>query len=436
MKYYYIFINIIPKMSHKFLPSIKKGVSYCSYCGCLSYKNIPSKKSHTSKNQRIMEIDPLILKYKPISLKIDFSLESHKNYMNGRNKGLSKIYYLSNNFKLGRMIKYKAIGLMDQIYLNNGDVSIENIEEISSTCVLLSIEFNDCYSNSNKIKIPINYDDPKTNQNKNNNIFYINNKKALYKYIRKEINSIMYWQAYCLKKLDYNLGKYTSFDYINLFSQLGIIFTKKEVDTINMLERCFNILDTIIGNQYFCKYSQYIVAMSVIYIIFKSNNYFNLKVFKYIYVVDFSKEKYKLCINAIYSLVTNLYKIKFKNNSFSNMNVNIIENNYYFKNYNVNIKNYFLYEKINNDFQLNPKLDINKELIFKYINIIESIKSNNYKNSTNKIQLFNSNCLYLSALKILQNNLIENNFINNNNCILKNLGLTTEDSEQKTQKNI
>ena len=98
--------------------------------------------------------------------------------------------------------------------------------------------------------------------------------------------------------------------------------------------------------------------------------------------------------------------------------------------------NYFLYEKINNDFQLNPKLDINKELIFKYINIIESIKSNNYKNSTNKIQLFNSNCLYLSALKILQNNLIENNFINNNNCILKNLGLTTEDSEQKTQKNI
>jgi hypothetical protein len=203
-----------------------------------------------------------------------------------------------------------------------------------------------------------------------------------------------------------------------------------------MLERCFNILDTIIGNQYFCKYSQYIVAMSVIYIIFKSNNYFNLKVFKYIYGVDFSKEKYKLCINAIYSLVTNLYKIKFKNNSFSNMNVNNIENNYYLKNYNVNIQNYFLYEKINNDFQLNPKLDINKELIFKYINIIESIKSNNYKNSTNKIQLFNSNCLYLSALKILQNNLIENNFINNNNCKLKNLGLTTRDSEQKNQKNI
>lgn len=405
-------------MSHNFLPSIKKGVSYCSFCGCLSYKNIPSKKSHTSKIQRIIDIDPLILKYKPISLKIDFSLESHKNYMNDREKGLSKIFYLSNNFKLDRMSKYKAIGLMDQIYLNNEDVSIEDIEAIASTCIILSIEFNDCYSNSNKIILPKNFDEPKTNQNINNSNLYINNKKALYQYIKKEINNIMYWQAYCLKKLDYNLGKYTSFDYINLFFHLGIIFTKREVDIIHMHESCFNILNTIIGNQYFCKYNQYIVAMSVIYLIFKNSNYFNLKVFKYIYGVDFSKEKYKLCINTINSVLTNLYKIKFKNNSFSNTNINNAENNYYFKNFNVNNNNnnYFLDQKINNDFQINPKLDINysKELIFKYINIIESIKDNNDMSSTNKIQLFDRNWLYLSELKILQYNLIKNNLISNN----------------------
>jgi hypothetical protein len=235
-----------------------------------------------------MDIDPLILKYKPISLKIDFSLVSHKNYMNDRKKGLSKIYYLSNYFKLDRMIKYKAIGLMDQIYLNNEDVSIENIEAISSICVLLSIEFNDCYNNSNNIKLSIYNDIPKSNLIIDNNDFYINNKKALFQYIRKEINSIMYWQSYCLKKLVYNLGKYTSFDYINLFFDLGIVFTKKEVDIINMYESCFNILEAIIGNQYFCKYNQYIIAMSVIYLIFKSSNYFNIKVFKYIYGVDFA----------------------------------------------------------------------------------------------------------------------------------------------------
>jgi hypothetical protein len=334
------------------------------------------------------------------------------------------------------MIKYKAIGLMDQIYLNNRDISIENIEAISSTCVLLSIEFNDCYSNSNKISLPI-YDDPKTTPNINNNNFYINNKKALFQYIRKEINSIMYWQTYCLKKLDYNLGKYTSFDYINLFLELGIIFTKKEVDILNKYESCFKLLDTLIGNQYFCKFNQYIVAMSVLYLIFKSNNYFNLKVFKYIYGVDFSKEKYKLCINAINSLVTNLYKIKYKNNPFSNINVNNIKNNYYVKNNNVNNNdnNYFSDEKINNNIQLSPKPNINisKELFFKYINII---KSNNYKIPTNKIQLFNNDCIYINTLKFFQNNLIENNFINNNNNKLKLLGLELEDSEQKNQRNI
>jgi hypothetical protein len=384
-----------------------------------------------------MDIDPLILKYKPISLKIDFSLVSHKNYMNDRKKGLSKIYYLSNYFKLDRMIKYKAIGLMDQIYLNNEDVSTENIEAISSTCVLLSIEFNDCYINSNKIKLSIYNDIPKSNLNIDKNNFYINNKKALFQYIKKEVNCIMYWQSYCLKKLVYNLGKYTSFDYINLFFDLGIIFTKKEVDIINMYESCFNILETIIGNQYFCKYNQYIVAMSVIYLIFKSSNYFNLKVFKYIYGVDFSKEKYKLCINKINSLVTNLYNIKFENNSFSN--INIIENNFYFKNYNVNNNDnkYFSDKKINNDSQLNPKLDINnsKELAFKYINIIETIKSNNNMSSSNKKQLFNNDCLYINALKILQNNLIENYFFNNNNYKLKLLGLTMGESEQKIKNN-
>ena len=86
------------------------------------------------------------------------------------------------------------------------------------------------------------------------------------------------------------------------------------------------------------------------------------------------------------------------------------------------IHRYFLDQKINNDFQINPKLDINysKELIFKYINIIESIKDNNDMSSTNKIQLFDRNWLYLSELKILQYNLIKNNLISNNRFRAKN----------------
>ena len=45
-------------MSHKFLPSIKEGVSYCLECGCLSYNNIESKHIIANKNQNIMKMDP------------------------------------------------------------------------------------------------------------------------------------------------------------------------------------------------------------------------------------------------------------------------------------------------------------------------------------------------------------------------------------------
>ena len=88
-------------------------------------------------------------------------------------------------------------------------------------------------------------------------------------------------------------------------------------------------------------------------------------------------------------------------------------------------------------FNFIQKLDINnsKELVFKYINIIESIKNNNNMSSSNIMQLFNSVCLNINALKILQNNLIENYFINNNNYKLKLLGLTLGESEQKIKNN-
>ena len=60
-------------MLHKFLPSIKKDISYCSHCGCLSYKNIPSKNNNPSNlNNCIIKSDPLAIKYKPIIIKYRF----------------------------------------------------------------------------------------------------------------------------------------------------------------------------------------------------------------------------------------------------------------------------------------------------------------------------------------------------------------------------
>ena len=198
---------------------------------------------------------------------------------------------------------------MDQIYLNNLNTPIEYIETIAVLCLLLSIEFNYCCHNSNKKSL---------NQNKiqnysidfsyiNNKLYSVNNIKNMHKYLMEKIDNLMYWEIFCLKKLDYNLGKYSAFDYINLFFGLGIVFSKKNIDIINIYDSCVNLLEILINQYKICKYNQYIIAMSIIYIKFNNNIYFDKRIFKYIYGVDFSKQKYKSCINEIINIVNDLY---------------------------------------------------------------------------------------------------------------------------------
>lgn len=47
-------------MKHNYAPSTKTGVSYCTICGGLSYKNIPSNNFlPQNSNYNLFEIDPL-----------------------------------------------------------------------------------------------------------------------------------------------------------------------------------------------------------------------------------------------------------------------------------------------------------------------------------------------------------------------------------------
>ena len=413
-------------MSHNFLPSIKKGVKYCSYCGCLSYNSIPSKETICQfKNQYFIGFDPLLVKYKPISLHIDFSLLSHRNYINNREKGLLKIYFLSNKFNLSEMIKYKAIGSMDQIYLNNKDIPFEYIETIASICILLSTEFNDCCSYS-KINEPNSQNSHLLNNNSYVNIknVHINNLKSLYQYIKDESKNIMYWQTYCLEKLDYNLGKYSAYDYLNLFFDLGIVFTKEKINILNIFESCFNILELIITKSNICRFNQYVIAMSLIYIQFINTNYFDRNTFKYIYGVDFSKKKYKLCINELNILIKNTFNKQpcinkdvnyyfkhhnndednndYKNNNFSDRNINIVNNN-----------------RI-----INSNNSIFRELSFQYTYIYEQIKLRNYLNIYNDINNIYYKYSYLSLSGHKNDKLVPNYKSNN-------FGLNLEDIERK-----
>ena len=413
-------------MSHYFLPSIKKGVNYCSYCGCLSYNNIPSKETKCKCNsQYFIGFDPLLVKYKPISLQIDFSLLSHRSYINNRKKGLLKIYFLSNKFNLSEMIKYKAIGSMDQIYLNNKDIPIEYIETISSICILLSTEFNDCcsYSKINKSNFqncyPIN-----NNSNVNIKNVDLNNLKSLHQYIKNETKNLMYWQTYCLKKLDYNLGKYSAYDYLNLFLNLGIVFTNEKIDFLNITESCFNLLELIITKSNICKYNQYLIAMSLIYIQFINTNYFDKNAFKYIYGVDFSKKKYKLVINELSMMIKNSFNDKPCINE--DINYYLIQSNKYkvnidYKNNNLPDGNIYI---VNNSKNINSNKSIFRELSFQYKYFYEQIKLGNYLNIYNDINNIYYKFSYLSTSGP-KNDKLEPNFKSSN------FGLNIEDIERK-----
>lgn len=393
-------------MLHKFIPSIKKGVSYCSECGCLSYHNIPSQNIMVfNSNQNIIKLDPLVIKYKPISLNIDFSIMSHTNYIKNRQKGLSQIYFLSSKFNIEKMIIHKAIGLMDQIYLNKKGISIQNIEIIASICLLLAFEFNHCccitYKNESipKNKISINSSDL------NNIFFYENNIKSMNQYLIKKIKNIRYWQILCMKSLDYNLGKYSAFDYLKLFFELGIVFTTENFDILSIHDFCFNLLDILINQYSICKYNQYIIAMSIIYLKFNNNIYFNDKIFKYIYGVDFSKQKYRVCINEIKPIINHLYNLNICNIPFNNyQNINIIE-----KINKMNIFEYFESKYNYNSNNINKNILNNsliKKLFTQIIIFFVQIGKINYQDFFSNTQT--NNLYYEIFLSFLfQNNEIE-----------------------------
>ena len=287
-------------MSHEFKDSIKSEVKYCTNCGCLSYKNIPSKSISLS-DFNILRMDPLIQKYRPLSLKINPASIYHFNYIAHRKIGLLKIYEVSKKFELVNTIKFKAIGLMDKLYLNDENhIMVQYIEKIALTCILLSFQFNNYFFEKNSSNI-LETDFQKDKNNLIMNKIY-NPKNRIfecYQYIKHELNDLMYWQMFCLKNLDFNLGEFTAFDYINLFFQLGIVFTKEKFEIYNYYYKCLNLLGIIINNE-------------------KS---FDQSIFKYIYKIDFSRKKYKFCVKEIFEIITEFYQL---NNFFVyNKSINI-----------------------------------------------------------------------------------------------------------------
>jgi hypothetical protein len=287
------------------------------------------------------------------------------------------------------MAFYKSISLLDQIFLNN-EISIDNIETIALVCVLLVVEFNECCIPYKKVDFFDKNEKDIIFHTFNNDIDYNNklNLRGLFLYIKNNVNNFNYWQILCLKYLNYDLGKYSAYDYLLLFFRLGILFCKETVDIISKLKICLKILDSIINDNKSCFFSQYTLAMSIINVTFGQEKYFDKNIFKIIYGVDLSRKKYINCSNMIKNVI--LYYNNNNSNNFQNINeicrYNLIN---------------FLYKK----------------------NLVSNYDKNSYDNNKNE-ECKNITCIYgNNLLPTLNHNriIINNNIsINNYNFIFRN----------------
>ncbi len=275
---------------HKFVQGSKNEIAFCIKCGILSYKSIPSLSVVSLTNTSI-SYDPLLLKFKSSKFSIDFSNNYILSYLSIRKNAVNFINKQSLFFQIPKNLVYKAINYLDLIYINN-TISFDLMPKISITCLLLAIQFNTCCTINSNIDL------------KNFNTYI------------KNIKNITEIEILCLKWLDYNLGMYDSYDYIDLFFSIGFIFPSNQIciDISTLYYKCINCLDIIFNDKFFLYFTSYTMALSLIKIVCQYHNCFDNEIFKKIYSINFQKEKYIKCEQYILGILSNHFSFSLYKN--------------------------------------------------------------------------------------------------------------------------
>ena len=297
---------------HRYQQSIKEGIQYCKLCGALAFNSEPGQVIPSLNALADMNIDPLRLKFHPATTVVDYRNQDNINYLRKRNLGLQRIKKLMDEYHLKRLVYYKAISFMNRIYLSCSP-PLEEVENIGAMCLLLAMEFNQCCNKKDTSDNPSQLE--KTSE-----------LKGFYQEVKKSMKNFKEIELICLKCLNYDLGRYSAYDYLTLFFRLGFIFGGPELNMEKEFEKCINLLDLITKSSKSCDFSQYILAMSIIKTNFRANKSFDENTFKYIYGVDLSKQKYMACINVLDYVIENHCRKSKKSNAITGLNTDNINN--------------------------------------------------------------------------------------------------------------
>ena len=215
----------------------------------LNKEHINSKMSFFPDLSCVIEEIGLIKIFEEKKILCNYSNYYHVKYLEEREKGINNIKNLSIKYNFTLDVVLKSIDYMDRFFLSE---KLNNIIEISSICLLISLKFNESFS--------------------------IKTKKFI-KHLKKTIANLIKIEEEILLTLNYDLNTFTLMDIIHLFFINNNNFFEKIKDSPEFTRKIWFYAQAIIEDQRYLDFT--ILELAQCLILFSLSNHF----------INYKKEK-------------------------------------------------------------------------------------------------------------------------------------------------
>ena len=235
----------------------------------LNKEHINSKMSFFPDLSYVIEEIGLIKIFEEKKILCNYSNYYHVKYLVEREKGINNIKNLSIKYNFTLDVVLKSIDYMDRFFLSE---KLNNIIEISSICLLISLKFNESFS--------------------------IKTKKFI-KHLKKTIANLIKIEEEILLTLNYDLNTFTLMDILHLFFINNNNFFEKIKDSPEFTRKIWFYAQAIIEDQRYLDFNILQLAYCLILFSFSNNS------------IKFNTDKMDLQFYNFYKKLSKKNQLKF-----------------------------------------------------------------------------------------------------------------------------
>ena len=247
----------------------------------LKNDNENSKMSFFPYLSSVIEEIGLIKMFDEKKTILDYSNYFHVNYLINREKGINNIKKLSIKFNFSLDVVLKAIDYMDRFFLSEKS---NDVIEISSICLLISLKFNDSFSKNYK-------------------------SKQFIEYLKKKYPNIINLEQEILFTLDYDLNTFSLMDIIHIYFIKNPNSFEQLKDSPEFNRKIWFYAQAIIEDQRYLDFNILELAYCLILFSFSNNS------------IRFNKDKIDIQFYNFYKQLSKKNQLKFAQCKFM---INII----------------------------------------------------------------------------------------------------------------